>query len=512
MKTRQTRDMKTERKDQEEMKTIRKKNQGIRIGKKKQLAILKPLKCRYCPWRFFSNTQRYLSHVHNHATHVKYYWYKNSRLHRPMVASIAVVPPRIICRPVYVKLHKLEFQCMENIHECCFCRQYFTTVYQKTLHEEYEHLCFSCEKTFENAQAKKLHKFETHGMKGKYGFKCRFCSRCFPTAKGKTVHENYEHICEFRCEDTFENITDKILHKQEIHGAEKHRCCVCGKFFGSASQKSFHEKYAHACHNFSEKTFEDAEVKKLHPKYPEQWRSHWGGKGGQSATPDSKKIAKNQEKSGKNGKNSGEIRKKEEKLGRKGKNQKISFTLPLLTDRAGYATENRCRQKTLLEKDEQLCHFCEKTFENAELKTKHELECDDVDNVNNKCHFCSTYFITAYKKILHEKYEHLCNFCEDAFENVEVKKTHELECDSVEKSKKCRFCSKCFATVDKKTFHEKYEHLEHLCTFCEKTFDNAEVRKTHELECGSIKKDMHKHAAPIFSFLDCPVEQAWPYF
>ena len=32
------------------------------------------------------------------------------------------------------------------------------------------------------------------------------------------------------------------------------------------------------------------------------------------------------------------IGKKEEKLGRKGKNQEVFFTLPLLTDRAGYAT------------------------------------------------------------------------------------------------------------------------------------------------------------------------------
>ena len=55
-----------------------------------------------------------------------------------------------------------------------------------------------------------------------------------------------------------------------------------------------------------------------------QWHSH----GGQSATHDSKKFAKNQEKS----------EKKRKKSGRKGKNWEGSFTLPLLTDRAGYAT------------------------------------------------------------------------------------------------------------------------------------------------------------------------------
>ena len=53
--------------------------------------------------------------------------------------------------------------------------------------------------------------------------------------------------------------------------------------------------------------------------------------GGQSATPDSEKFAKIQEKEGKTGK-------KEEKSGRKGKNWGGYFTLSLLTDRAGYTT------------------------------------------------------------------------------------------------------------------------------------------------------------------------------
>ena len=83
-----------------------------------------------------------------------------------------------------------------------------------------------------------------------------------------------------------------------------------------------------------------------------QWRSHWGGKGGQSTTPDSDKFAKNREKEGENQEKSGKIRKnrgknqeksgkKEEKSGRKGKNREVSFTLPLLTDRAGYATDRK---------------------------------------------------------------------------------------------------------------------------------------------------------------------------
>ena len=60
-----------------------------------------------------------------------------------------------------------------------------------------------------------------------------------------------------------------------------------------------------------------------------------GGQGGQSATPDSEKFAKNQEKEGKN-------QEKSEKRGRIGKkrqqSRECSFTLPLLTDRAGYAS------------------------------------------------------------------------------------------------------------------------------------------------------------------------------
>ena len=57
-------------------------------------------------------------------------------------------------------------------------------------------------------------------------------------------------------------------------------------------------------------------------------------------------TAKICQKSGESGKKSGKIgkkagkngEKKEEKSGGKGKKRKVSFTLPLLTDRAGYAT------------------------------------------------------------------------------------------------------------------------------------------------------------------------------
>ena len=64
---------------------------------------------------------------------------------------------------------------------------------------------------------------------------------------------------------------------------------------------------------------------------------------GQSATPDSKKIAKIGKKEEEIRKNREKIRKNREKKknrGKKGKNREVSFTLPLLTDRAGYATAN----------------------------------------------------------------------------------------------------------------------------------------------------------------------------
>ena len=67
-----------------------------------------------------------------------------------------------------------------------------------------------------------------------------------------------------------------------------------------------------------------------------------GGQGGVECPPDCEKFAKNQ---GKIGETREKIWKKilknretKEKLGRKCKNRDRSFILPLLTDRAGYAT------------------------------------------------------------------------------------------------------------------------------------------------------------------------------
>ena len=62
-----------------------------------------------------------------------------------------------------------------------------------------------------------------------------------------------------------------------------------------------------------------------------QWHSHWE----QSAPLDSKKLPKIGKKGGENQ----ERGTKREKIGKRGQNREGSFTLPLLTDRAGYATD-----------------------------------------------------------------------------------------------------------------------------------------------------------------------------
>ena len=80
-----------------------------------------------------------------------------------------------------------------------------------------------------------------------------------------------------------------------------------------------------------------------------QWHSHWGGTGGRVPPLTAKKLPKiggggNQEKLGKIRKKEkksgrkGKSREKEEKSGRKVKILEVSVTLPLLTDRAGYAS------------------------------------------------------------------------------------------------------------------------------------------------------------------------------
>ena len=363
------------------MKTIRKKHQRKRIDIKKQLAVLKPLKCRYCPWRFFSNTSKYLSHVPNHATRIKSYWYKHSGLYRPQAES------------------KLENH--EKTLQCRLCSKGFTTTTQKIFHEKYEHICDYCEKTFENAADKKLHLVQNHNMEEIN--KCSFCSRQFSTAKGKTIHERYEHICEF-CEQLFENTEDKKLHKLDIHSEGEYLCRFCSCHLPTEFMKALHEKNVHRC-DTCKKTFENAQAKKLH-------------KCDNHGTEENK----------------------------------CRFCSRYFT---------KVKGKLGHEKLVHICDFplCEETFEKAKVKKRHLLECHNTDI--KKCRFCSTNFKTASQKTRHEKYVHLCNFCEESFENAEVKKHHECNCMD-EKKYVCRFCSAYFITARGKTAHENSAHFPKL--------------------------------------------------
>ena len=67
-----------------------------------------------------------------------------------------------------------------------------------------------------------------------------------------------------------------------------------------------------------------------------QWRSNWGCKGGRVPPLTAKKIAKNREKEGEIRKKWGKKRRNRE--GRAKIRKVFFFNLPLLTDRAGYAT------------------------------------------------------------------------------------------------------------------------------------------------------------------------------
>ena len=72
-----------------------------------------------------------------------------------------------------------------------------------------------------------------------------------------------------------------------------------------------------------------------------QWRSPYRGKGGRVPPWQRKNCQKSGKRGKKSGKKRGKIRKKSRKRGKirkKGKNREGSFTLPLLTNRTGYAT------------------------------------------------------------------------------------------------------------------------------------------------------------------------------
>ena len=442
-----------------EMKTVRKMHQDIRIGRKKQLAVLKPLKCRYCPWRFFSNTQRYLSHVHNHATRIKSYWYKNSGFYCPQAAS------------------KLKYHSVEKTYKCHFCSRGFMTQRRKIFHEKYGHICDLCGKTFENAQAKKFHKIEYHDVeKNKI---CCFCSRHFETELGKARHEKYEHLCDF-CEKTFQDAEVKKLHKLKYHGTEE-KCRFCSRYFTTPQEKTLHEKDHHIC-DFCDKPFKNAKVKKNHEfecdhkcKFCSLYFFTANGK-----TAHEKYVHKCDfqfcKETFANRKN-----KKLHKRTHHKENNKCCFCSRYFTTATG---------KTLHEKfhRDHRCDSCDKTFKNAEVKELHKLECCGKRENYSKCLFCYKDFAT------HEKGAHHCDveFSEQTFENATVKKCHKLEHHAMEKAYNflCQFCSRCFTTEKGKALHERSVHT---CDICEKTFANTVTRKLHKQECHSMETTKFCH-------------------
>ena len=82
-----------------------------------------------------------------------------------------------------------------------------------------------------------------------------------------------------------------------------------------------------------------------------QWRSHWGGKGGRVPPLTAKYLPKIGKKRGweKSG--------KKENSGRKFKNREGSFTLPLLTDRAGYDTDSNTKKPKSRVLQSQVCYL-----------------------------------------------------------------------------------------------------------------------------------------------------------
>ena len=118
-----------------------------------------------------------------------------------------------------------------------------------------------------------------------------------------------------------------------------------------------HRKYALGTHTLPPfqvyllHTLKDDEThsRTLHT-YGQQWRSHWGWQRGGRVPPltakNLPKIGKKRGKSRKIGEKTGKIGKKRGKSGRKGKSWEVAFTLPLLTDRAGYATDRQTDGQT----------------------------------------------------------------------------------------------------------------------------------------------------------------------
>ena len=213
--------------------------------RKKQHAVLQPLKCKYCPWRFFYQTPRYLSHLRNHEMR----WYKNPRLRCcPKVSPSKLLDeqPRTLCKHLEGTLFcsggistKKHQQVDAHVHNFCGMTFEINTYTKK--HYELNHItCLICSKKLTTASEKT----NSENLKHTLRLKCRFCGRDFNTFNSKIRHEKYSHVCEF-CGIAFGNLQAKKFHKLKHHSMEWYnKCYMCGKNLVPRYSNAIAQSYA----------------------------------------------------------------------------------------------------------------------------------------------------------------------------------------------------------------------------------------------------------------------------
>ena len=121
-----------------------------------------------------------------------------------------------------------------------------------------------------------------------------------------------------------------------------------------------------------------------------------------------------------------------------------------------------------------------------------------------KCCFCSRYFTTANGKAIHEKYAHIYDLC-DMNMNIyvilvkwrfRIQKSRNFTNWSGMLYNKCCLCSRYFISACCKLLHEKYEYL---CDSSEKMFENAEVKKLYKLEKFWVTMNLDKDRILVYN-------------
>ena len=213
--------------------------------REKQHAVLQPLKCKYCPWRFFYQISRYLAHMRNH----KMRWYNNPRLRccpKVLPSKLLDEQPRTLCKHLEGTLFCSGGISTENQQQVdAHVRNFRGKTYENAHTKKYKYYelsqitCLICSKKFSTAREdKNLEKCE-HMLQ----LRCRFCGRYFNTLNWKTRHEKYAHVCEF-CGLALGSVQAKKFHKLNDHSSEKHnKCYNCGRYLPKHSH-DFAQSYA----------------------------------------------------------------------------------------------------------------------------------------------------------------------------------------------------------------------------------------------------------------------------